>query len=131
MHEPRQPRIATVAAVVASIVLVAGCSGSATSSAPGASAAAATTGPSAAAPSPSAEASAAPSAPVSPASTPVPSDGQTAGETRTDGHGITQVWVPAGKFSMGTDEAAITKLKAAGPPDWVAGLVVSTDGGGA
>jgi len=51
--------------------------------------------------------------------TPVPSDGATAGEVRTDAFGIEQVWVPAGTFTMGTDGAAIARLKAAGPPDWV------------
>jgi formylglycine-generating enzyme required for sulfatase activity len=30
-----------------------------------------------------------------------------AGETRVDAHGITQVWVPAGSFNMGTDTIAV------------------------
>ena len=64
--------------------------------------------------------SAAPSAAATVPPTPAPSDGSTAGQVRTDAFGIDQVWVPAGSFTMGTDEAAVTKLKAAGPPDWVA-----------
>ena len=36
-----------------------------------------------------------------PAATPV------AGQKRTDSKGIEQVWVPAGSFRMGTDEAEI------------------------
>jgi formylglycine-generating enzyme required for sulfatase activity len=63
--------------------------------------------------------SAAPSVAASLPPTPVPSDGSTAGQVRTDAHGIEQVWVPAGTFTMGTDPAAIAKLKAAGPPAWV------------
>jgi formylglycine-generating enzyme required for sulfatase activity len=54
------------------------------------------------------------------APTPVPSDGQTAGQTRTDAAGIEQVWVPAGTFRMGTSAAAIAALDAASPPPWVA-----------
>jgi iron(II)-dependent oxidoreductase len=53
------------------------------------------------------------------AATPVPSDGQTAGQTRTDASGIEQVWVPAGTFKMGTDAAAIAALEKAGAPAWV------------
>jgi len=62
--------------------------------------------------------SSAPSAAAAP--TPVPSDGGTAGQVRTDPFGIEQVWVPAGLFTMGTDAAAIAKLGAQAPPDWVA-----------
>jgi formylglycine-generating enzyme required for sulfatase activity len=120
MHQPRRPRIAAIATVIISLSVLGGCGGAVTSGGPAGSAAAATTGPSAAAASASAAVSGAPSTPASPAPPPVSSDGQTAGQTRTDGHGITQVWVPAGTFTMGTDRAAIAKLKAAGPPDWVA-----------
>jgi formylglycine-generating enzyme required for sulfatase activity len=39
-----------------------------------------------------------------------------AGKERTDEHGIAQVWVPAGTFLMGTDEADPTGELA--PPEW-------------
>jgi formylglycine-generating enzyme required for sulfatase activity len=64
--------------------------------------------------------SVAPSAQASAVSTPVPSDGHTAGQTRTDTFGVEQVWVPAGTFTMGTDAKAIAALTAANPPAWVA-----------
>jgi formylglycine-generating enzyme required for sulfatase activity len=54
------------------------------------------------------------------APTPTPSDGASAGQVRVDATGTEQVWVPAGSFTMGTDAKAITALKVAGPPDWVA-----------
>jgi formylglycine-generating enzyme required for sulfatase activity len=120
MHQPRRPRLAAIATVIVSLFVLAGCGGAAASGTRAGSAAAATTRPSAPGASATAAASAAPSSPATPAPTPVPSDGQTAGQKRTDAHGITQVWVPAGTFTMGTDPAAIAKLKAAGPPDWVA-----------
>ena len=50
------------------------------------------------------------------APTPVPSDGSTAGQERTDAFGIAQVWVPAGTFTMGTDAKAIAALEAQSPP---------------
>jgi formylglycine-generating enzyme required for sulfatase activity len=55
------------------------------------------------------------------AATPVPSQGQAAGQVRTDERGIEQVWVPAGTFTMGTDAATIADLEAAGPPAWLSG----------
>ena len=58
--------------------------------------------------------SAAPSASAAP-----PGPGSSPGQTRTDPSGAAQVWVPGGTFTMGTDAAAITALKALGPPDWV------------
>jgi formylglycine-generating enzyme required for sulfatase activity len=42
-----------------------------------------------------------------------------AGQTRLDGRGIEQVWVPAGSFLMGTDEAAIHELEGLAPPSMV------------
>jgi formylglycine-generating enzyme required for sulfatase activity len=75
-----------------------------------------TTGPSSASP---AVVSEAPSVAPTLAATPVPSDGQTAGQARTDTFGIEQVWVPAGTFTMGTDAKAIAALEAQSPPDWV------------
>jgi formylglycine-generating enzyme required for sulfatase activity len=44
------------------------------------------------------------------------------GDTRTDPFGIEQVWVPAGSFTMGSDDAAIGALATAdpSPPPWVA-----------
>ncbi len=43
-----------------------------------------------------------------------------AGASRTDANGIEQVWVPAGSFKMGTDDATMLELKALKPPAWVA-----------
>ncbi len=43
----------------------------------------------------------------------------TAGQTRLDQKGIEQVWVPAGSFQMGTDDASIAALKALNPPGFV------------
>lgn len=42
-----------------------------------------------------------------------------AGASRTDDRGVEQVWVPAGSFKMGTDNAAVAALKAQKPPSWV------------
>jgi len=39
---------------------------------------------------------------------------------RRDAKGIEQVWVPAGSFLMGTDDAALADLKSQAPPPWVA-----------
>jgi formylglycine-generating enzyme required for sulfatase activity len=100
-------------AVLLTTVLLAACSGGTLSSVT----------PSAITPPSSTSSAAAtvdPSAPPVAASTPVPSDGQAAGQTRTDTFGIDQVWVPAGTFTMGTDAKAIAALTAASPPDWVA-----------
>ena len=38
---------------------------------------------------------------------------------RRDAKGIAQVWVPAGSFLMGTDDATLQKLEALDPPAWV------------
>jgi formylglycine-generating enzyme required for sulfatase activity len=48
---------------------------------------------------------------------------QTAGQTRHDPKGIEQVWVPAGSFRMGTDEAGLQALSAMqpSPPSFVLG----------
>jgi len=43
-----------------------------------------------------------------------PSPVRDAGTTRTDGHGVAQVWVPGGVFRMGSDERSAT------PPSWAA-----------
>jgi iron(II)-dependent oxidoreductase len=42
------------------------------------------------------------------------------GRARRDGKGVEQVWVPAGSFLMGTDDATIDELKSLDPPKWVA-----------
>ena len=116
MREPRSGWPAARGLIVLTVAVLAGC-GAATNSdtAPPATAPAST--PSA----PTTVESVAPSAPPSAAagSTPVPSDGQTAGQTRTDTSGIEQVWVPAGTFTMGTDAKAIAALEEQSPPDWV------------
>jgi formylglycine-generating enzyme required for sulfatase activity len=39
---------------------------------------------------------------------------------RRDGKGIEQVFVPAGSFLMGTDDATVRDLNSLGPPAWVA-----------
>jgi formylglycine-generating enzyme required for sulfatase activity len=39
--------------------------------------------------------------------------------TRRDAKGIEQVWVPAGSFLMGTDDATLAELKSLDPPAWV------------
>jgi formylglycine-generating enzyme required for sulfatase activity len=49
----------------------------------------------------------------------------TAGQIRFDPKGIEQVWVPAGSFLMGTDEATIQKLKALNPPGFILGELAS------
>jgi formylglycine-generating enzyme required for sulfatase activity len=41
-----------------------------------------------------------------------PQSAPTTGQIRTDARGVEQVWVPAGSFLMGTDEATIQKLTA-------------------
>jgi formylglycine-generating enzyme required for sulfatase activity len=43
----------------------------------------------------------------------------TAGQVRTDSKGVEQVWVPAGSFLMGTDDATLQKLAAQDPPSFV------------
>ena len=48
-----------------------------------------------------------------------------AGAARTDSAGVEQVWVPAGAFIMGSDEASIQALLAAYPPTWLRGELPS------
>src|SRR5690242_8499838 len=122
MFRPQNAIRPTVAALVTTI-LMAACGGSASATltpTDGASSAAtASPAPSSSIPAssstPTPNASVAASLPPAPA----PSEGSKAGQVRTDAFGIEQVWVPAGTFTMGTDTAAIAKLKAGGPPDWV------------
>jgi formylglycine-generating enzyme required for sulfatase activity len=61
-----------------------------------------------------------PAVPGSPSAATTPA-AHTAGEVRTDASGIEQVWVPAGSFLMGTDEATIARLTAQDPPGFVLG----------
>ncbi len=42
-----------------------------------------------------------------------------AGETRTDEHGIEQVWVPAGCFQMGSSREQIQAILQESPPAWM------------
>lgn len=56
--------------------------------------------------------------PTAPAPKPTPD--RAAGTTRVDGRGVSQVWVPAGSFLMGTGEEAMLALMALSPPEWVA-----------
>jgi formylglycine-generating enzyme required for sulfatase activity len=118
MDRPLNALLATAAALLTTI-LVTACAGSASSTLTSTSPPSAAATPAASRP-PSAAPSVAPSAAATIRPTPVLSDGASAGQVRKDAFGIQQVWVPAGTFTMGTDEAAIAKLKAAGPPDWVA-----------
>jgi formylglycine-generating enzyme required for sulfatase activity len=48
-----------------------------------------------------------------------------AGEARVDARGIEQVWVPAGSFLMGTDEATLGEIRGQNPPRWVARALAS------
>jgi formylglycine-generating enzyme required for sulfatase activity len=89
------------------VLFLAACSGSSASpSAPHqpTSSPAATPAATAAQPSPTAIA------------TPIPTAGPThdAGTARTDAHGVAQLWVPAGTFTMGADDPSST------PPAWAA-----------
>ena len=101
-------------------VLIAACSGSAATTVTPTNPPASAASTPAASPQPSSTVSSPPGAAATVAPTPVPSDGSAAGQVRTDAFGTEQVWVPAGTFTMGTDKAAIARLKAAGPPGWVA-----------
>ncbi len=56
---------------------------------------------------------------------PTPTPMPAAGQTRLDEKGIEQVWVPAGSFQMGTDDASSTALKALNPPGFVLGEFAS------
>ena len=117
MQSSPLPGRARSGAILLTTLLLVACSGATPStSAPPASAPASDP---IASPSTGSAPSVAPSAP-STAPTAVPSDGQTAGQERTDAFGIDQVWVPAGTFTMGTDAAAIDALTADNPPPWVA-----------
>src|SRR4051812_32544602 len=113
MHEPRSGRPAALGATFLAVILLAGCGGASSSAV---ATPEVTASPQSSAP---AVASASTSAAPTLAPTPVASDGQTAGQTRTDASGIEQVWVPAGTFTMGTDAKAIAALEAQSPPDWV------------
>jgi formylglycine-generating enzyme required for sulfatase activity len=53
--------------------------------------------------------------PASVVATPEP----TAGQIRTDSRGIEQVWVPAGSFLMGTDEATVARITDLGAPGYI------------
>src|SRR6188472_3062247 len=98
MRGPRSRRPAALGVTFLTAVLLAGCSAAGDSgTAPPATAPAST---------PSATTTSESIAPTR-APTPVPSDGSTAGQERTDASGVAQVWVPAGTFMMGTDAKAI------------------------
>ena len=103
MRGPRSRRPAALAVTSLTAVLLAGCGAAANSGTPPPATAPAST-PSAATTTESIAPTLAP--------TPVPSDGSTAGQERTDASGITQVWVPAGTFTMGSDDTTLT------PPVW-------------
>ena len=48
-----------------------------------------------------------------------------AGESRIDSKGVTQVYVPAGTFLMGTNDEEKDKVKASNPPAWVVNELTS------
>jgi formylglycine-generating enzyme required for sulfatase activity len=103
--------------------IVAGCAGGQGASPAAISSPAATTSVQTSAASPSATPSSTASSsspPSTPSSAASPSAAASsavepshpAGATRKDSHGIEQVWVPAGTFTMGSDDTTLT------PPDW-------------
>jgi formylglycine-generating enzyme required for sulfatase activity len=47
------------------------------------------------------------------------------GRVRTDPKGVEQVWVPAGSFLMGTDDATLLRVKQLSPPPFVLGELPS------
>ena len=57
--------------------------------------------------------------PTGPTAAPTPAPARAAGESRADARGIQQVWVPAGTFLMGTDEATIREIVEQNPPRWM------------
>jgi formylglycine-generating enzyme required for sulfatase activity len=117
MRGPRS-RLRAVGTTILSAVLLAACSGSGPGS-PSVATSSVPSVPGTATGTATPTASAVPSVAATPAPTAAPSDGSTAGQERTDAFGITQVWVPAGTFTMGTDAQAIAALEAQSPPDWV------------
>ena len=60
---------------------------------------------------------------IIPTSAPTPAPTPVAGQSRIDPKGIEQVWVPAGSFLMGTDEATIPALQELNPPGFVLGAL--------
>ena len=58
---------------------------------------------------------------LEPLPSPTPDAAPVPGQTRLDGHGIQQVWVPAGSFLMGTSGASVQALEALDPPGFVRG----------
>ena len=104
------PRAITPPAAVAIAIAVAACGGGAAPTSPPATSppAAATASPAAASPSPAASA-AAPTPTAAPAGTPVASPNRDPGTARTDAHGVDQVWVPGGTFTMGADTQDATR----------------------
>ncbi len=111
----RSPGRRRVGVVLIAAVL-AGCSGGATP----------TLAPRSAGPAGSAEATAGSGAPASPSATvtdppgtPVASPDRDAGTEREDAHGVAQVWVPGGVFTMGSEIGSAT------PPSWATNQVAS------
>lgn len=111
------PRLSTPASLLSAALTIAGCAGTATpTAAPG------TTLPSAA-PTTAAPSQATPSTAATPAATaaatPVASPVRDPGTARKDDHGIDQVWVPGGTFTMGADKQDATR------PSWAANEALS------
>jgi formylglycine-generating enzyme required for sulfatase activity len=103
----------SIAPALATVLALAACGGSTGQSTPGSTTG--PTGPNGTAASPPASTVPATSTtPTEAPGTPVESPVRNAGTRRTDAHGVGQVWVPGGTFTMGTDETAAT------PPAWAA-----------
>ena len=106
------PRSTPPACLLAVAIALAACGGSTvptTAPASPPSTATATTAPTQTAPTARPTAAA-----TGPAGTPVVSPNRDPGTARTDAHGVKQVWVPGGTFTMGADKQAATR------PSWAA-----------
>src|SRR5262245_21007959 len=115
MPDLRRPSGRTALAILTTLIVVGCSSGTPAASTPPSSA------PStAAAASPAPSATPAAASPTAAAASSMPAVAPSPGQTRTDAAGVAQVYVPAGTFRMGTDQADVDKLLAETPPDWVA-----------
>ncbi|HJP87860.1 MAG TPA: SUMF1/EgtB/PvdO family nonheme iron enzyme [Candidatus Limnocylindrales bacterium] len=99
----------SIAPALAAVLALAGCGGSNGQSASPATAA--PTGPQGTTLSPPASTT---TNPTEAPGTPVESPDRDPGTARTDAHGVGQVWVPGGTFTMGSDDIDAT------PPPWAA-----------
>lgn len=110
----RSPRRASETLLI--VVVLAGCSSGGTPSAAPGSTAAVSSGPASQAPS---DGSPSPAAATEPPGTPIASPDRDPGTAREDAHGVGQVWVPGGVFTMGSEVGSAT------PPAWAENQVAS------